>query len=243
MVQLTTDQRTFVVRTYHLTRSYIAVRNAFRVRFGRRRNPPTNKCIRDNVLKYAREGTSLNLNRGRSGRPRSGRSQENIDLVRAAIEENPRISSRRNDTGIPHSTFNNITRLDLNLYPYHIHIQHQLLPADYNRRLEFSQWFVAKCIRDAQFLPFLTIGDEAGFYMNGTNYAKNIGWSTALLQKCIEDASCVWTGTEVTWKGLPLKTLKVRMLKITKIILLISVITVCHNLGDSTRAVFFQTLD
>ncbi len=61
-----------------------------------------------------------------------------------------------------------------------------------------------------------------------TNYAKNIGWAATLLQKRIKDASCVWTGTKILCQnGCPsLKTLKVTMLKNTKIILLIGVITV-----------------
>ena len=167
MVQFTIEQRAFVVQKYHETKSYVATQNAFRIRFPDR-EPPTKRTIWKNVKKYGEHGTSLNRNTGRSGRPRTGRSQENIELVREAVERNPRISSRRNGTGIPHSTFNNITRNDLHLHPFHIHVQHQLLPADYDRRVTFSRWFLDKCNRDEQFLQFFIIGDEAGFCMNGT---------------------------------------------------------------------------
>ena len=39
------------------------------------------------MRKYAITGTSLNLNKGRSGRNRTARSAENIEAVRNAIEE------------------------------------------------------------------------------------------------------------------------------------------------------------
>lgn len=166
MVQLTTQQRTFVVKTYHETRSFIAVQNAFRDHFPERQ-VPTKMTIWKNVRKYEEHGTSLNRNKGHSGHRRTGRSEEHINVVREAIEGNPTLSTRRNDTGLPRATFNRITRLDLHLHPYHIHVQHQLLPADLARRLAFSQWFVDKCHRDPQFLQFLSIGDEAAFSMNG----------------------------------------------------------------------------
>ena len=118
MVQFTVEQRAFVVQKYHETKSYVTTQNTFRIRFPDR-EPPTKRTIWKNVKKYGEHGTSLNRNTGRSGRPRTGRSQENIELVREAVEINPRISSRRNGSGIPHSTFNNITRNDLHLHPCH----------------------------------------------------------------------------------------------------------------------------
>lgn len=166
MVQLTIEQRVFLVTRYQETRSFVEVQDAFRVQFPERQ-PPTKRAIWYNVRKYADHGTSLNRNKGHSGHRRTGRSAENIQVVREAIQANPRISTRRNDTGIPRATFNRIARLDLHLHPYHVHVQHQLLPADFPRRLQFSQWFVNRCNRDRQFLQFFTIGDEATFSMDG----------------------------------------------------------------------------
>ena len=42
MVQLTHEQRAFVVQKYHETKSYIAVQDAFRVRFPDRQAPIKN---------------------------------------------------------------------------------------------------------------------------------------------------------------------------------------------------------
>ena len=48
--------------------------------------------------KYLDHGTSLNTCSNKSGRWKPGRSQENIDLVQEALEENPTpITSRVND--------------------------------------------------------------------------------------------------------------------------------------------------
>ena len=88
MVQLTIQQRIFVVRTYFETKSYVEVRRLFQNEFPGRR-PPTDMTIYRNVIKYSQHGTSLNRNSACSGRRRSGRSNENIDRVQEALEENP----------------------------------------------------------------------------------------------------------------------------------------------------------
>ena len=62
------------------TNSYVEVRRRFEVQFPGRR-PPTNMNIYRNVNKYRQHGTSLNRNSSNSGRPRSGRSIENIERV------------------------------------------------------------------------------------------------------------------------------------------------------------------
>ena len=61
MVQLTTEQRVFIVINYTRTQSTTEVRNAFQQRFPDR-NPPS--TILSNVRKYSNAGTSLNLNKG-----------------------------------------------------------------------------------------------------------------------------------------------------------------------------------
>ena len=96
MVQLTVEQRVFIVQHLFKTESFEQVRHLFRERFPDR-EPPTTMTIWRNVKKYTTTGTSLNRNSVTSGRPRSGRSQENIDRVQDLLENNPRgITCRRN---------------------------------------------------------------------------------------------------------------------------------------------------
>lgn len=154
MVQLRQQQR--VSRTGSL----IQIRNAFGEQFPDR-PLPAKSTIWKNVVKYQQHGTSLNRNRGNSGRRHTGRSHANVEAVRQMDRRN--FSARRNPLGLPPATFNRITRLDLHWHPYKMQIRHKLLPGDLPRRLQFCEWLVG---RPEGFLRNLVIGDEAAFAMS-----------------------------------------------------------------------------
>lgn len=164
-MQLTTEQRVFVVSTYLETKSYAEVKNAFQLRFPGR-NIPCSSTIRRNVIKYRQHGTSLNLNKQSSGRRRTVTTQENIERVRDYIQENPTASLRRNDLGIHRSSLHRIIHNELHLHPYKMHKRHELKPTDFPRRLQFCNWFEANS-PNPRFLNRIIIGDEAAFHMNG----------------------------------------------------------------------------
>ena len=172
MVQLTAEQRVFVVTNFIRMQNVREVQDAFRLRFPDR-NPPLRNTIVDNVRKYQNTGTSLNRNKGKSGRRRTGRSEENIAAVRELLEENPHVSSRRNPVAVTQSTFNRITRLELRWHPYRMYVRHELLDTDWPRRLRFSNWFNRQC-ENQNFLDRLIIGDEARFEMNGKVNTQNV---------------------------------------------------------------------
>ena len=120
MMQLTTEQRVFLVKSYFETDSFVEVQRLFAFRFPNR-NPPHKKNIWKNVQKYLNHGTSLNRNSSSCGWKRTGRSQENIDVVQEELINNPDgISCRRNNSGLPSATFNRIVRVDLKWHPYKI---------------------------------------------------------------------------------------------------------------------------
>ena len=144
MAQLSTKQRVFIVLNYTRTQSLGAVQNLFRERFPDR-NPSAKTTILSNVRKYTNAGSSLNLNKGNSGRRSTTRSEENVDAVRALLQQTPRVSARRNPLQISHASFNRITRLDLQWHPYQMFVRHQLLAGDFPRRLRFSEWFNQRC--------------------------------------------------------------------------------------------------
>ena len=172
MAQLTTEQRVFIVLNYAQTQSSIAVINRFRARFPDR-IPPVPSTVLRNVRKYLNSGTSLNLNKGNSGRRRTARSAENIDAVRHLLQANPHVTARRNSLPISRAGFNRITRLDIRWHPYQMHVQHELFAEDFPRRLRFAEWFNERCLR-ANFLDSILIGDEAGFAMNGEVNTHNV---------------------------------------------------------------------
>ena len=202
MVQLTTAQRSFLVKKYHETRSYLQTQEAFHLMFPDR-DPPTKKTIWLNVRKYEAEGTSHNLNKGRSGRRKSARTEENIEAVRQQLEHHPhQTSARRNGVGLTQASFNRITRLDLNLHPYRLHVRHELMPADLNRRRDFSQWILQRCNRDQRFIRNLVIGDEAAFALNeGANRKNNVHYAPSrhppafnFEKRCSREKVTVWVG-------------------------------------------------
>ena len=173
--QFTPGQRAFLVteaaRTQHVTQ----VVRAFRHRFPHARTPSRSTVYR-NLRKYQETGTSVNCNAGRSGRPRTARTAENIAAVQETLQQpqpqgDQRVSSRRNGLGLSQSAFNRITRQDLRLYPYQMIRRHELFPADHARRLAFCNWFLE---RPPRFLESLVIGDEACFCMNSSLSTHNI---------------------------------------------------------------------
>jgi hypothetical protein len=118
MVQLTTEQRILMVLHYNTTHSLVSVQNAFRERFPDR-NPPAHTT--------------------NSGRPKTACSEVNIEAVRRLLEQDPGVSARRNPLGITSAGFNRITRLHLQWHPFRMHVRHEFLPNDYQRRSNFSQ--------------------------------------------------------------------------------------------------------
>ena len=77
-MQLISEQRIFVVTNYLRTGSFKEVQQLFEQRF-RDRVSPTKMTICKNVKKYNTEGSSLNLNKYRSGRGRTERTKENTN--------------------------------------------------------------------------------------------------------------------------------------------------------------------
>lgn len=172
MVQFSTEHRVFMVRKYFESKSFVAVIEAFRNHFPDK-DPPSKSTIFRNVDKYSRDGTSLNLNKQRSGRPRTVRTQENIEVVRQTLAENPTLSTRRNPFNITQSSVTRIIKCDLRWHPYKIHLRHELKEQDFGRRVRFCNWFIAQC-QNNRFLRNLIISDEASFSMGGKVSSQNV---------------------------------------------------------------------
>ncbi|KAF2349295.1 Protein of unknown function DUF4817 [Trinorchestia longiramus] len=144
-MQLTKEQRIFIVVNFLDSNSIQHVQELFQELFPER-NSPSKVTIWKNVRKYKTEGTSLNLNKGRSGRKSTERAPENVKIVHQALLANPNISSRKNELGKSKSTFNRIVKLELKWHPYKMHMRHKLLDTDLPRRLNFAQCFCKKMI-------------------------------------------------------------------------------------------------
>ena len=173
MVQLTVQERVFIVKTYFETHSFQEIQRLFALQFPQK-TPPVKSTLWRTVKNYLNHGTSLNRNPSNSGRKRTGRSQDNIEAVHDELIRDPKgVTCRVNNLNIPSATFNRIVRIDLKWHPYKIQRWHELKIADYARRVRFSRWFLEKN-RSTQFLSNLVIGDEAGFWMNGQVSSQNV---------------------------------------------------------------------
>ena len=172
MGQLTVEQRVMIVDSFIRTQSYKRVQDEFSELYPNRAVPARSTILR-NVKKFQRTGTTHNLNEHHSGRQRTARTAENIELVRNTLENNPRLSVRRNGTGISSASFNRITRLDLNFHPFVLKTRHALLPGDFQRRERYSQWLL-NSFHAPGFIQSIIIGDEAAFQLNGKVNTHNL---------------------------------------------------------------------
>ena len=92
----------------------------------------------------------------------------------------------------------NILHKDLHVTPYHIHIGHQLVPADMAKRREMCSWFEEKFEEDENFLENVWFSDEAHFQLSGhVNSKNNIYWGNSkpdeVLQQPLHSEKCtVW---------------------------------------------------
>ena len=105
-----------VEKAYAVETFYVQTMLLFRKRFNVLKSPNKTR-IAHWVKKFCVEGTIKNLNSGRSGRRRHGRSQENIDIVSASVDASPDTSIRRRiirlDIDITYGTAWRILKRDL----------------------------------------------------------------------------------------------------------------------------------
>jgi hypothetical protein len=161
--QFTPQQRAFLVREYHRSNNNVQrVLERFREQYPNVRCP-SHKTVYNNVNKHNVNGTSCNLNKGRSGRRRTARTEENIQAVQNAVnarDVGQRIISCRNGIGLSSATFNRITWLDLRFHPYQMIKCHQLLPGDTIDESSFVDGLLARML---VFLKTFSLGTRPDF--------------------------------------------------------------------------------
>jgi hypothetical protein len=168
-MQLTREQRIFIVLEFKETKSCEKVRRAFIEKFPLR-SSPNKKTVYKTVSKFDEHGSILNRNKGNSGRKITKRTEANVAFVRQLITENPHCSVRRNGSGLTKTTFHKILQKDIGMHPYKMQRKHQLLPHDYVRRRAFCNWIAAQ---QPRFIERLVVTDEAAFSMNGSVNTQN----------------------------------------------------------------------
>lgn len=167
-MQLTNEQRIFIVTTYGETKNVKATVQQFQAKYdGRLLSENT---VRKTVVKFQEYGTIHNRNKGHSGRRLTKRTPENIQLVQNRLQEDAYFSCRRNGVNLSKATVSRILKTDLRLFPYKAKICQRLNENDMRRRSVFCRWFNGKSER---FVEDLVVSDEAAFHMNGSINSQN----------------------------------------------------------------------
>ncbi|GBP11578.1 hypothetical protein EVAR_77722_1 [Eumeta japonica] len=96
------------------------------------------QTIKNWIHKFKETGSTLD--KQRSGRPRTSRTEENIDLVRESVRENPTQSIRKRSRALnlPGSTLQRILRKNKKFHPYEIQFVQKLKDTDATIRLNFA---------------------------------------------------------------------------------------------------------
>ena len=189
---LVNSRKTFCAETYFEIKSLCAVQRCFRRKF-QCRHYPDKRLIHWWAQKFREHGTVLDLNAKDkrdiySGRPKSARSQENIDAIRDSIGQSPRKSLQRGSQAIGiNREFKRRTLVkDLQLYPYRIQIKHKLTQADMEKHVAMCCWFCDKVDENPDFLDDLWFSDEAHFLLSDHVNSKNIFWGSTPPEDCLQ---------------------------------------------------------
>lgn len=173
MPRLMKDQRVSICLEYARVNNACEVLRRWAERWGNL-PAPTKRTVMKTYRKFVHEGTCLNINKGRSGRRRTARTAENIELVRQSLTENGQRSGRRNGLGLSRTTFERIVKIDIKFHPYVLIGMQKLREGDPAQRLAFCNRLVntVACIPD--FLDKLVVSGEAVFSLNSEINSRNV---------------------------------------------------------------------
>ncbi|RWS18956.1 uncharacterized protein B4U80_08771, partial [Leptotrombidium deliense] len=103
---------------------------------------------------------------------------EKVEELEKSFEENPETSlrKRQQELGIDRETIRQ-TAHNLGLRAYRLCSVHELLPADYSRRLKFSSWYLQYIKNNPSMEIFFT--DEAWFHLSGYINSQNCRYWSA----------------------------------------------------------------
>ena len=165
------EQRIFIVEFYFKTLSCNDVRNLFSNKYGTV-NPPSNDTIWNVVRKFKETGSVKNREKNRT---KSVLNEDCIQEIRDKIIDDPHTSIRKlsSQMNISYGSTRNALRKTLQYHPYKINVIQELKPADYPKRLNYSNWFLSFFERYKEILDLVFFSDEAYFHLSGYVNSQN----------------------------------------------------------------------
>lgn len=108
------------------------------------------------------------------GTRRRVRNQDTEELILQEVERNPKTSIRRigHTLGVSRASVHRVLQEQL-LHPYHLQQVQELLPRDFESRVEFCQFILRKNNEDPNFPEYILFTDEACFTKTGITNVHN----------------------------------------------------------------------
>ncbi|CAK9817074.1 Transposable element Tc3 transposase [Anthophora quadrimaculata] len=173
MDRYTLQQRIHIIQTYYengrsLISTYRKLRNYFGVN-----NRPNQSSIQRLVKKF--EETGCVVDKPKSGRPKTVRTNENIAAVCESVKNEPTtsISRRSQELGISYGSVWRILHADLHLPAYRIQLTQELKEKDHLQRRNFASWIIEQRTTDPLFSTNILFSGEAHFTMDGVVSKEN----------------------------------------------------------------------
>lgn len=201
--KLTTQQRVFVLQCWWKTnKNSDEVVKLFVEKFPQT-PAPSRQAIYNLNKRFETTGSVHDL--PRSGRPNTAACDENVTAIAESVIQSPKKSVRKRSAefDIPRSSVHRIMK-SLKLKAYRPQLHQGLTEDDFDRRVEFSEWFVIRCEAELNFQNRILWTDEASFKLNGcVNRHNCVYWSDTNPHELLEQelnvpGVNVWAGV---WSG------------------------------------------
>lgn len=155
------NQRLFMVEKYYESKNYTLVRRAWRSNFKNDRAPCL-RTIKRTIERFTSTGSLASL--PPLQRKPTQKREDAKNTLEEIFKETPTMSIRKasDSANISYGLVQSILKEDLHLKPYKMHEWHELLAGDYQKRLDFADFFM-KLPKNA--LSLLICCDEAYFYL------------------------------------------------------------------------------
>ena len=167
--EFTKEERMFCVNLKMRGEKYPEIQRKFLLEFGR--VAPSVRGVFSMARKLKTDCTLTDLRKGRSGHRVTVRTPANIARVQRECERAktrepgvPGPSARRHAAPVKKSTFNTITKKDLNLRPYVVSRVHKVGETQTERRLKMGRFLASKSLG---WFDDLIVSDEAWFTLSG----------------------------------------------------------------------------
>ena len=193
-------KRIFLVQKFYELKHICLIQRAYRTKY-KSENAPQANTIKNIVSNFEKTGSVAAINPNRN--KRSKKREEAKNQLETMVADFPNLSIRKaaSAVGVSPKLVYTILHDDLHLKPYKFHEWHKLEYNDYQKRVDFAEWFLS--------LPpkskfYLVCSDEAYFYLTlPVNKQNNRQWAISQPSEGVEiplqdEKILVWVAISAT---------------------------------------------